>query len=172
MALTFERKQELVGELHSALEGASTVIAADACGLSVAEADELRSGIRSLGARAQVVPNRLALRAIENTRFTCLKDMFRGPTMLTWCEADPAPLASFLHKFDADNLQLKGISFGETLLPADQIARVASLPSREQALAQLAGVLLAPVTGLASALAGVPRNLALVLAAVRDSKTS
>lgn len=170
MALTRVRKEELVQNLHHSLEQATSVIAADACGMSVAETDQLRVGIRALGAKAQVVPNRLALRAVKDTRFACLSEILQGPTLLAWSLQDPVPLASLMDGFESESLQMKGMTFGELLLSAAQIAEVARLPSREQALTQLAGVLQAPVAGLVRALGAVPRNIAYALAAVRDQQ--
>ncbi|MGI9345732.1 MAG: 50S ribosomal protein L10 [Gammaproteobacteria bacterium] len=172
MPLSFVQKKAVVEALHTSLSEAKAVIAADACGLTAAESGELRVRIRAAGGRTQIVPNRLALRAIEGTPYSCLGALCKGPTMFAWSTDDPVSLANALDKFEAENLQLKGISFGTDLLDASEVKKVAALPSREQALAQLASVLQAPVTKLAIALSGVPRNLALVLAAVKAQKES
>ena len=172
MALSFARKEELVQELHQSLGAASAVIAVDACGMPVSEADELRTSARQAGGYLRIVPNRLALRAIKDTPFECLSEILTGPTMLAWCENDPVPLAALLDKFESDNLTMKGITFGDSMLPPSEVSKVAALPSREEALTQIASLLLAPVSRLATALSGVPRKLAIGLAAVRDQKQS
>jgi large subunit ribosomal protein L10 len=71
---------------------------------------------------------------------------------------------------DNDKLVATGVSLGGTLLPGKDIDKVASLPTREQALAILMGTMKAPIQKLVGTLAATPSKLVRTLAAVRDSK--
>lgn len=170
MALSFDRKQAMVSDLKSALNGADVVIVADMRGMNAVDATSLRNKARQVGASMRIVPNRLGIRAAEGTKFACLNEVFEGPTMLAWATGEPMPLASLFNDAAGDDFNLKGITFGETMLPPDQVKRIASLPSREQALAQLCGLLKAPVSGLASSLHQIPQKLAFALADLRDKR--
>lgn len=170
MPLTFERKQALVQQLGQQLAAADVVIAADMRGMNAAGATELRARARAVGASMRIVPNRLGLRAVEGTKFECLRELFQGPTLLAWATGEPMPLASLFNDSAGGNFNLKGLTFGEEILPPEQVGKIAALPSRDQALAQLCGLLKAPISGLASSLHQVPRKLAFALAAVRDQK--
>ena len=95
-----------------------------------------------------------------------------GPTVLGFSLEDPGAAARVIKSFskDHDKLKVTAVSVGGQLLPASDLQRLADLPTREQALAMLMGVMQAPVTKLARTLAEPPAKLARALAAVRDAK--
>jgi large subunit ribosomal protein L10 len=119
-----------------------------------------------------VVRNTLAKRALEGTEYECLSEAFVGPTLLAFSQEDPGSAARLLADYvkEFEKLEVKALSIGGELLGADQLSRVAKLPTRDEALALLMFVMLAPVTKLARTLNEVPAKLVRTVAAVRDQK--
>ncbi len=154
------------------LERTETVLAADFRGLTVAELAELRQRLREAEAEMAVVKNTLSRRAADKTGRSALIPYLQGPTGLVWVDGDPARAAKALSDFakaHQDVFSIRGGVLGAEDLPAPSIVRLASLPSRDQLLAQLAGAIASPLSGLAGRLNSLVGNLARTLAAVRDS---
>ncbi len=154
------------------LERTETVLAADFRGLTVAELAELRQRLREAEAEMAVVKNTLSRRAADKTGRSALVPYLQGPTGLVWVDGDPARAAKALSDFakaHQDVFSIRGGVLGAEDLPAASIVRLASLPSRDQLLAQLAGAIASPLSGLAGRLNSLVGNLARTLAAVRDS---
>lgn len=172
MALQYADKQALVAEVNAVASRAHSAIAAEYRGLTVAQMTALRADARKSGVYLRVVKNTLARRAMEGTEFACMQDTLRGPLLLAFSQDDPGAGARVLRAFARDNEALKPVSLaiGGKLLPADELERLANLPSREQALGLLLGVLQAPIVKLVRTLAEPHAKLARLLAAVRDQK--
>ncbi|KZY80994.1 50S ribosomal protein L10, partial [Oleiphilus sp. HI0071] len=124
------------------------------------------------GVYLRIVRNTLARKAVEGTEFECMQAAFVGPTIVAFSLEDPGAAARLLKDFakEKDAFEIKALAVGGELLGADQIDRLAKLPTRDQALAMLAGVLQAPVTKLARTFNEVPSKVTRVVAAVRDQK--
>jgi len=120
----------------------------------------------------RVVKNTLARRAVAGTSFECMGPVFKGPLVLAFSKEDPGAAARVFKAFakDNDKLVTTALSLGGLLLAATDLDRVASLPTREQALAMLMGVMKAPIQKLVGTLAAAPSKLVRTLAAVRDQK--
>jgi large subunit ribosomal protein L10 len=120
----------------------------------------------------RVVKNSLARKAIAGTSFECMSSVLKGPLVLAFSKDDPGAAARVVKAFakDNDKLVATAVSLGGQLLAATALDKVASLPTREQALAQLMGVMRAPIQKLAATLAATPSKLVRTLAAVRDQK--
>jgi large subunit ribosomal protein L10 len=120
----------------------------------------------------RVVKNTLARKAIAGTSFECMGSALKGPLVLAFSKDDPGAAARVVRAFAKDNDKLvpKAVSLGGQLLAASALEKVASLPTREQALSQLMGVIKAPIQKLAATLAAAPSKLVRTLAAVRDQK--
>ena len=172
MALHLEQKQAVVAELNEAAGGALSAVLASHKGMSVGELTELRRQARESGVYLRVVRNTLFKRAVAGTEFECLRDAAAGPTMLALSKEDPGAAARLLKDAQRqwDALEVKAVAIGGRVYDAQEIDRVASLPTREEAIAQLMAVMQAPVAKLARTLKEVPAKLARVLAAVRDHK--
>lgn len=172
MALRLEDKKAIVVEVNKAASGALSAVIADYRGLTVTEVTELRKQAREQGVYLRVVRNTLARIAVKDTEFECLSDSLVGPTILALSIEDPGAAARLIKDFakDHDNLEVKALSIGGEAFAASEIDRLAKLPTREQALGQLASVLQAPVTKLARVLNEVPSNFVRVVAAVKDQK--
>jgi large subunit ribosomal protein L10 len=172
MALNLEDKKTLVAEVSEVAATALSVVAAEYRGLTVSQMTELRSKARSAGVYVRVVKNTLARKAIAGTSFECLSSKLKGPLVLAFSKDDPGAAARVVKAFAKDNDKLvpTAVSLGGQLLAASALEKVANLPTREQALAQLMGVMKAPIQKLAAALAATPSKLVRTLAAVRDQK--
>ena len=172
MALNLEDKKALVAEVAEVAKTAQSVVAAEYRGLTVGQMTELRSKARKSGVYMRVVKNTLARKALAGTSFESVGPKLKGPLVLAFSKDDPGAAARVVKDFAKghEKLVAKLVSLGGQVLPAGELERVASLPTREQALSMLLGVLKAPLTKLARTLAEPPAKLARTLAAVREQK--
>jgi large subunit ribosomal protein L10 len=172
MALNLEDKKALVAEVSEVASKALSVVAAEYRGLSVTQMTELRSKARAAGVYMRVVKNTLARKAVAGTSFECLGSVLKGPLVLAFSKDDPGAAARVIKAFakDNDKLVTTALSLGGQLLTAKSLDQVASLPTREQALAILMGVMKAPIQKLVGTLQAAPSKLVRTLAAVRDQK--
>ena len=172
MPLKLEDKQTLVAEVAAVAAKAQSVVAAQYRGLTVAQMTELRAKARSQGVYMRVVKNTLARRAIAGTAFEPIGPALKGPLVLAFSKDDPGAAARVVKDFGKahDKLIATLVSLGGSVLPGKDIDKVASLPTREQALATLLGVLKAPLEKLVRTLAEPQAKLARTLAAIRDRK--
>lgn len=172
MALQLEQKQAIVAEVNAAAGNALSAVVADHRGVSVAEMTDLRRRARESGVTLRVVRNTLLKRAVAGTDYECLADVATGPTMLAFSNDDPGSAARLLKEAvrEIEELDVKAVSIGGQLFAAEDIDRVATLPTRDEAIAMLMSVMQAPVAKLVRTLIEVPGKLTRTLAAVRDSK--
>jgi large subunit ribosomal protein L10 len=170
--LNRNEKSQVVAEVVERLERTETIMTTDFRGLTVAQLAELRGKLRDAEAEMTVVKNTLSRRAADQAGRSALVPYLQGPTGLVWVDGDPAQAAKALSDFakvHKDVFTIRGGVLGSDDLPTASIVRLASLPSREQMLAQLAGALASPISGLAGRLNGLIEKMARTLAAVRDS---
>jgi len=167
MALRLEDKKALVKEVNAVAADSVTAVAAEYRGLSVGEMTELRKEARSAGVYLRVVKNTLAKRAVEGTEFECMQDTLKGPILLAFAKDDPGAAARVIKNFakEHDALQAISLSAGGQLMPGSDLARLAELPTLDQARAILLGVFVAPMSQLVRTLAEPPAMLARTLSA-------
>lgn len=172
MALRIDAKKAIVAEVAEMAQSSVLIIAADYRGLTVTEMTDLRRNARQAGLKTRVVRNTLARRAFEDTEYACLLDALVGPIVLLFSPEDPGVAARVVKDFSKANekLEVKALAMGGKFLSADQLQVVASLPTRDEALGQLCGVLKAPVTKMVRTLAEPHSQLVRVLAAYRDKQ--
>ncbi len=172
MALNLEQKQAVVAEVGEIAATALSVVAAEYRGLTVEELTELRVKSREAGVQIRVVKNSLARRAFEGTGYACMNEALVGPLILGFSQEDPGGAARVMRDFTKshDKLVVKALSLGDTLLDSSQLGAVADLPTRDQALAMLLGVMKAPVEKFVRTLAEPHAKLVRTVAAVRDAK--
>jgi large subunit ribosomal protein L10 len=172
VALNLEDKKTLVAEVAEVAAKAQSVVAAEYRGLSVGQMTELRAKARRQGVYMRVVKNTLARRALAGTSFESVGPRLKGPLVLAFSKDDPGAAARVVKDFAKANDKLVAtlVSLGGQVLPAAELDKVASLPTREQALAMLLGVMMAPITKLVRTLAEPPAKLARTVAAIRDQK--
>lgn len=172
MALAFVDKQEIVAEVNSTACHALSLVIADACGVNVSGMTALRKLARENKVTLRIIRNTLAKRAFVDTQFDCVKDVLTGPSLFGFSMEDPGAAARIFKDFAKENekFEVKALSIDGNLLNADQIDLLAKLPTREQALGQLASVMIAPVTKLVRTFNEVPAKLVRAVSAIRDQK--
>jgi large subunit ribosomal protein L10 len=166
VALGLEDKKAIVADVSETAAQALSLVIADARGCTVSQMTQLRKLARESKVYVRVVRNTLARRAVEGTAFECAQSAFKGPSLLAFSMEDPGAAARIFKDFAKANEK-----FGQ-LLGAEQIDRLATLPTREQALGMLAGILQAPISKFARTLNEVPSGIARAIAAVRDQKAA
>lgn len=174
MPLSLAGKEAIVTEAHEVAQAATATVVADYRGMTVAELTELRKQARASGVKVTVIRNTLAKRAFEGTDYACLEEVLRGPTMLGFSYEDPGASARLFRDYrrECPALEVKALSLNGELYSAEHLAKVAALPTKEEAIAQLLSVMKAPVTKLAQTLQAVPTKLVRTLVALKDQKSA
>lgn len=172
MALRLEDKKTIVSEIGVVAKQAISLVAAEYSGLTVGELTSLRKSARESGVFLRVVRNTLARRAFEGTQFACIQSELVGPLILAFSKEEPGAAARLFRDFAKTNekLKVKALALNNQLLPAASLDKLASLPTRDEAIAQLMSVMLAPITKLVRTLAEPQAKLVRTLAAIRDAK--
>lgn len=172
MALTLEAKKTVVAQVSEVAQSAHSVVAAEYRGMTVAQMTEFRNKAREQDVYVRVVPNNLARRAVVGTEFECMGESLIGPLVLAFSREDPGAAARVVRDYAKGNDRLKPklVALGGQLLPTEQLDSVANLPTREEALSRLLGVLMAPANKLVRTLAEPQASLARVLGARRDQQ--
>ena len=172
MPLNLDDKKALVAEVNGVAATATSVVAAEYRGLTVTQMTELRAKARAQGVYMRVVKNTIARKALTGTSFETVGPKLKGPLVLAFSKDDPGAAARVVKDFSKANDKLVAhlVSIGGQVLPGKDIDKVASLPTREQALSMLLGVIKAPIEKLVRSLAEPPAKLARTMAALRDQK--
>jgi large subunit ribosomal protein L10 len=172
VTLRLEDKKTIVAEVAKVAAQATAVVAADYCGLTVAQLTALRKAARESGVYMRVVRNTLASRAFEGTSFACMQSALVGPLVLAFSKEEPSAAARLMRDFakTCEKLQVKALSVEGKLLPATDLAALANLPTRNEAISQLMSVMLAPIEKFVRTLAEPHAKLVRTVAAIRDQK--
>jgi large subunit ribosomal protein L10 len=174
VVLKLEDKKTIVSEVAGVAKQAVSLIAAEYSGLTVSQLTGLRKSARAAGVYMRVVRNTLARRALEGTQFACIQEELVGPLVLAFSKEDPGAAARLIKEFVKENekLKVKALAIEGQLLPPEGLNKLASLPTRDEAIAQLMSVMKAPITKLVRTMAGPHTKLVRTIAAIRDAKTS
>ncbi len=172
MALRLEDKKTIVASVNETASNALSLVIADSRGVNVTDMTALRKLARENQVTLQVIRNTLAKRAMAGTEFECVQDALVGPSIFGFSMEDPGAAARLFKDFAKQNekFEVKALSVGGKLLAAEQIDALAKLPTRDEALARLASVMIAPVTKLVRTFNEVPTKVTRVVAAVGDKK--
>ncbi len=172
MALNLEQKKEVVAELANVAAKAHSLVAAEYAGLTVGQLTELRAKARQSGVYLKVAKNTLVSRAVQGTEFECVKDALVGPMLYAFSQEDPGAAGRLIKDFAKANERLKTklVAIGGQMYPASHVDRLASLPTRDQALAMLLGVMKAPIEKFVRTLIEPAAMVTRAVAAVRDQK--
>jgi large subunit ribosomal protein L10 len=165
-------KVAIVEEITGKLNESVAVFVSEYRGMSVGALADLRSPLREAGAEHKVYKNTLARLAATNAGYDSLVEHLLGPTALTFVTGDSVAAAKALVDTARTNpnLVIKGGMLGDSVMTAADIKSLASLPSREELLARLAGAFQAPLVKTAGLLQALPRNFAYGLSSLIESK--
>jgi len=159
VGLNLEEKKSVVAEVSAKVASAQTIVLAEYAGMPVAQMTRLRAQARASGVYLQVLKNTLVRRAVQGSVFAGLADQMQGPLIYSMSE-DAVAAAKVLNEFAKtnDKLILKAGSYAGELLDKAGVQALASIPGREELLAQLLGVMQAPVSGFARAVAALAQQ--------------
>lgn len=159
MGLNLNDKKAIVAEVSAEVGKAQTLVVAEYRGIEVGDLTALRKKAREGGVYLRVLKNTLVRRAVAGTQFAALADQMSGPLIYSF-SADAVAAAKVLHDFAKgnDKLVLKAGCFAGKVLDKAGVQALASIPSREELLAKLLGVMQAPVTGFVCALAALAKK--------------
>ena len=156
MPLNVEDKKAIVADIGAQLAAAQTVVLAEYRGIPVGELTTLRANARAQGVYLRVLKNTLARRAAQGTQFEPLADSMVGP-LIYGISVDPIASAKVLQQFakTQEHLVIKAGLYNGKMLDVNGVKALASIPSRDELLSQLLGVMLAPVSAMARVLGAV-----------------
>jgi large subunit ribosomal protein L10 len=163
-------KEQLVTELRDKIKGATALYYTDFTGLNVKRMTDLRRRFRKAGVEYVVIKNTLALRAVNESGLT--GERLRGPTGVV-IGTDPVAAAKVLTDFARENDQkpgIKGGMFDGKAIDTEQVKKLATMPSREQMLAELGAGLMSPLAAFAGAMNGMMYMMVGALEALRAQK--
>src|SRR5688500_7670484 len=160
------QKADVVEELKRVLSETSVVVVTRNLGLTVAQSTDLRLKMRDAGAQFKVTKNRLALIALEGSRYKPISDLLTGPTALA-TSGDPVAAAKVAVDFAKtnDRFEIVGGAMGDTVLDVNGIKALAELPSLDELRARIVGLVQAPATKIAQLMNAPAAKLARVFGA-------
>ena len=140
MALNLQDKQAIVAEVSESAKGALSAVVADARGVTVGKMTQLRKEARAAGVDMRIVRNTLLRRALEDTNYTVLNDVFVGPTLIAFSTEHPGAAARLFKEFAKtnDKFEIKGAAFEGKI---QDVEFLATLPTYEEAIARLMGTM-------------------------------
>jgi len=159
VGLNLNEKKAVVAEVSAQVASAQTIAIAEYHGIEVGDLTVLRRKARESGVFLRVLKNTLVRRAVAGTPFAGLADHMVGPLIYS-VSTDPVAAAKVLNDFAKtnDKLVLKAGSYAGNVLDASGLKALASIPSRDELLAKLLGVMQAPVSGFAGCLAALAKQ--------------
>ena len=160
------QKADLVDQMKQVFAETSVVVVTRNLGLSVAQSTDLRLKMRDAGAQFKVAKNRLALIALDGSRYQPIGELLKGPTALA-TSLDPVAAAKVAVDFakTTDKFEIVGGAMGDTLLDVNGIKALAELPSLDELRGTLIGLIQAPATKIARTVAEPGAQLARVFGA-------
>jgi large subunit ribosomal protein L10 len=172
VALNLENKKAIVAEISEVAANSVSLVVADYRGLNVPAITALRIKARENGVYLRIIRNTLARRALKGTIFECMEEALVGPLVFGFAKNEPSAAARLFKDFGKahSTFSVKALSVAGQYYDAGQLDAVASLPTRDEAYAQLAAVLLAPVTKLVRTIAEPHSSLVRALEDYRKKK--
>lgn len=157
------QKEAVVENLGQIFADSGVVVIAHYAGLTVAQMSDLRNRMREAGGGVRVAKNRLARIALEGKPNQGMAQYLKGQTVLAYSE-DPVTAAKVAKAYAKDNsmFEIVGGAMGETVLDVSGVEAVAAMPSREELLSSIAGILMAPAGNIIRAITAPAANLAAI----------
>ncbi len=160
MSLNLESKQAVVAQVSETIGSAQTIVIAEYSGVTVASMTAIRKEARKANVYLHVVKNTLARKAVEGTQFAPLAEQMVGQLIYGVSE-DPVAAAKIIHDFARANDKVKVVAgmYNDKLLDAAMVKQLALIPSRDELLSQVMGVM-----------QQIPASFVRVVAAIRDKQ--
>jgi len=157
VAIKLEDKKAIVAEVGEAAQAGLSAVVADARGVSVGAMTILRKQAREADVYLKVVRNTLLKRAVAGTQFETLNSVFKGPTLVAFSNEHPGAAARIFKDFakEQSNFEIKAAVFDGNFIAAEQIDLLASLPTYDEAIAQLMSVMQGATSKLVRTLAAI-----------------
>jgi large subunit ribosomal protein L10 len=169
LAITREKKGEMVASLAEVLKGAQVVILTDYRGLATGELAGLRNQLRGMQASYHVAKNTLVVLALQKAGMPVPKQLLDGPTALAFLRGEiSGPTKTLNSFFKEKGLPIKGAIVGEQVYDAGGVEDLANLPGREQLHSMVLGALQGPAASLVAVLNGALSELVRTLQARTD----
>lgn len=167
------QKEQVVDELGQIFESSGVVVVAHYEGMTVAHMQDLRSRMREAGGSVRVAKNKLAKIALEGKPCASIADYLTGMTVITYSE-DPVAAARIADKYakDNDKFVILGGAMGDSALDPAGVKAVASMPSREELIAQIVSCLGAPASNIAGAIGAPASNIASILTTLEEREAA
>jgi large subunit ribosomal protein L10 len=163
----------VVDELGQIFESSGVVVVARYEGMTVAEMQDLRAAMRAVGGSVRVAKNRLAKIALDGKPCASIGKLLMGMTVLAYSE-DPVAAAKVTDKYAKENEKfvILGGAMGSSALDPAGVKAVASLPSREELIAQVVACIGAPASNLAGAIGAPAANIAGILSTIEERQAA
>ena len=158
-----QQKQTYISEMTAQFENSEAVLVTHYQGLNVKQLDELRKQMREYGIQFKITNNRITKLALKNSKCKDLANLFSGPTAVALSE-DAISTAKILTKFSKENKNLKilGGIMGKDILDIAGVAKVATLPTLDEARAKIVGILRSSAQKIASILLAPASKIAIL----------
>ncbi len=158
-----EQKKNYINEMTTQFEKSESVLVTHYQGLNVKQLDELRKQMREHGIQFKITKNRITKLALQNSKCKDLADLFKGPTAVALSK-DAISSAKILTKFSKENEKLKilGGIMGNEILDVAGVAKVATLPTLDEARAKIIGILRSPAQKITSILLAPASKIAIL----------
>lgn len=174
MAISKERKQEILREYSDWIKRSKAVILTQYKGLPMKELDLIRSKMRELGGEFHVVKNTLGALAFKEAGLSIPEKLFEGSTAISFAFDDPPAVAKMMTDYikGSEFMKIKGGYLDTQVLSEAQVKVLADLPPLPVLRAQLLGVLMAPASRLARTLSEPARQVAAVFKAYTERNSA
>ncbi len=169
-----KEKEAVIAAVAEQLAATDTVFVSDYRGLTVAQLSELRTALRTSGAQFTIVKNTLGGIAAGRAGREQLTELLSGPTAVTFCGDDAVGAAKALADFARTHpqLEVRGGLLDQSLIDAEGVRALASLPPRDVLVAQVVGTMAAPLSGLVTVLQGTISGFVRALGQVADQRAA
>ncbi|MGZ9808841.1 50S ribosomal protein L10 [Pseudoroseicyclus sp. H15] len=163
------QKEKVVDELGQIFESSGVVVVAHYEGMTVAQMQDLRAKMRDAGGSVRVAKNRLAKIALQGKLCESIGDLLTGMTVLSYSE-DPVAAAKVIDEYAKGNekLVILGGAMGDTALDPAGVSAVAKMPSREELIASIVGIIGAPASNIAGVIGAPASNIASILSTIEE----
>lgn len=170
MAISRQRKQDVVAEYGEWIHRSRALIVTEYTGLTMKQVDDLRAKVREVGGEFHIVKNTLGKLALKQVGYPVAEHLFEGSTAVTFAFADAPATAKVISEYarTSDFLKLKGGYLGAEIMTPEQVKALADLPPLPVMRAMLLGTILAPASKLVRTIAEPARSLAAVFQAYAD----